>query len=136
MAWIAAPVIVVLFTLIATSLRGGFNDTGAAFQTADQVAMIALGILAALGSLIFTRPWVEADARGVRVRNLLGFYDLPWEIVRAVRFNRGAPWVTLELADDDVVAVLAVQAADKEHALRAVRGLRALHAAAHEAGRD
>jgi hypothetical protein len=70
------------------------------------------------------------------VRNLLGFYDLPWEVVRAVKFNRGAPWVTLELEDDDVVAVLAVQAADKEYALRAVRGLRALHEAAqHRGGR-
>jgi hypothetical protein len=128
--WIAAPLILVLFIFIATSLHGTFSDNGAVFRTVDQVAMIVLGVLAALGSLIFARPWVEADARGIRVRNLLGYYDLPWDLVRSVRFNRGAPWVTLELADDDIVAVLAVQAADKEHALRAVRGLRALHAAA------
>jgi len=126
-----APVIVVLFALIATSLHGDFNGRGAVFQTADQVAMIGLGLLAAAGSLIFARPWVEADARGVRVQNLLGRYDLPWEVVRAVKFNRGASWVLLDLEDDDVVAVLAVQAADKEYALQAVRGLRALHAAAH-----
>jgi hypothetical protein len=129
MVWIAAPVIVVVFTLVATSLHGTFSDNGAVFQTADQVAMIVLGVLAALGCLIFARPWVEADAKSVRVRNLLGYYDLPWEVVRAVTFRRGAPWVILDLADDDVVAVLAVQAADKEHALRAVRGLRALHEA-------
>ena len=74
------------------------------------------------------------DADGVRVRNLLGFYDLPWEAVRAVSFGRGAPWAFLELTDDNRVALLAVQAADKDYAVRVVRGLRALHAAAH-AGR-
>jgi hypothetical protein len=131
LVWVAAPVIVVVFTLIALGLHGDINETGAVFQRADQVAMILLGVLAAAATLIFTRPSVEADARGIRVRNLLGSYDLPWEVVRSIRFNRGASWVTLDLEDDDVVAVLAVQAADKEYAVRAVRGLRALHAAAH-----
>jgi uncharacterized protein YhhL (DUF1145 family) len=130
LVWITAPVIVVLFALIALSLQGTFNDEGAAFQPIDRVAMFLLGVLAALGTLIFTRPSVEADASGVRVRNLLGYYDLPWDAIRAITFHRGAPWAFLELTDDDRVAVLAVQAADKEHAVRAVRGLRALHAAA------
>jgi hypothetical protein len=131
--WITAPVILVLFTLIGLSLKGPYNDTGASFQPIDRVAMILLGVLAALGVLIFARPWVEADERGVRVRNLLGFHDLPWDAVRAITFHRGAPWAFLELADEDRIAVLAVQAADKEHALRAIRGLRALHAAASAA---
>ena len=48
---------------------------------------------------------------------MIGGYDLPWEVVRGIRFERGNPWVTLELEDDDVVAVMAVQAADKEHAV-------------------
>jgi hypothetical protein len=128
MVWIAAPVIVVLFTLIAFSLRGSFNETGAAFQTPDQVAMIVLGILVAAGSLLLARPSLSADDSGVRVRNLFGTVELPWAVVRGVRFNRGAPWVTLDLHDDDLVSVLAIQAADKEHAVRAVRALRDLHA--------
>jgi len=130
MVWIAAPVIVVLFTLIAFSLHGSFNETGAAFQTPDQVAMILLGLLVAAGSLMLARPSIEADEAGVRVRNLFGTVELPWAVVRGVRFNRGAPWVTLDLHDDDVVSVLAIQAADKEHAVRAVRALRDLHARA------
>jgi hypothetical protein len=129
-AWIAAPVIVVVFTLIATSLRGTVGESGAAFQAGDSAAMIGLGVLAALGALIFTRPKVEADRAGIRVRNLISSYELPWEVVRAVRFGRGAPWVTLDLEDDDVVAVLAVQAVDRQYALDAVRGLRALHSVA------
>ena len=130
MVWIAAPVIVVLFTLIAFSLHGSFNETGAAFQTPDQVAMILLGLLVAAGSLLLARPSIEADEAGVRVRNLFGTVELPWAVVRGVRFNRGAPWVTLDLHDDDVVSVLAIQAADKERAVHAVRALRDLHSRA------
>ena len=92
--------------------------------------MIGLGVLVALGILLFTRPRVDADAHGIRVRNLIGGYELPWSVVRAVRFDRGSPWAALELDDDDLVSVMALQATDKEYAVEGVRALRALHAAA------
>jgi hypothetical protein len=130
LAFVTAPLIVVVFTAVATTLHGRINDEGGTFQSGDQVAMILLGVLAALGVLIFTRPLVEADAQGIRVQNLLGSYQLSWQVVRAVRFNRGSSWLTLDLEDDDVVSVLAVQAADKQYAVEVVRQLRALHAAA------
>ena len=88
--------------------------------------------------LLFTRPKVEADTQHIKVQNVFGGIDLPWEVVRAIVFERGNPWVSLELEDDDVVAVMAVQAADKEHAVAGVRALRALHAAnraSHEQSR-
>jgi len=50
----------------------------------------------------------------------------------AVRFDRGSPWVALDLYDDDVISVMAVQAADKEYALDTVRTLRRLLAASRE----
>ena len=128
MVYIAAPVIVAVFVGISFSLRGTFNETGAVFETPDHVAMILLGVLLAAGSLILARPSLEADASGVRVRNLFGTTELPWALVREVSFRRGAPWVTLDLQDDDLISVLAIQAADKEHAVRAVRALRAMHA--------
>jgi Bacterial PH domain len=127
--WILAAAIVVVCSLVATGLHGSTGEGPGYFQRGDQIAMIGLGVLAALGVLLFTRPRVEADAHGVRVRNVIGSYDLPWEVVRKVTFNRGAPWLSLDLHDDDVVAVMAVQAADKEYAIRAARELRALHAA-------
>lgn len=123
---------VVLFTVIGTGLRGSTGDGNAVFRAGDQLAMIGLGVLGALGILLFTRPRVEADARGVRVRNVIGGYDLPWEVVRAVRFERGSAWAHLELHDDDVVPVMALQVADKEHAVAGVRALRA-RLAAHQA---
>jgi hypothetical protein len=111
---------------VATSLRGPIGEGAATFQAGDQWAMIGLGVLLALGVLSLTRPRVIADTRHIRIRNVVGGYDLPWEVVRAVRFERGAPWVTLELQDDDIVAVMAVQAADKDRAVAAVQALRAL----------
>ncbi len=129
MCWSLAAAMVVLFTLIGLGLSGPTGEGAATFQRGDQLAMIGLGLLGALGLLLFTRPTVEADARGIRVRNVLGSYDLPWQVVRAVRFDHGAAWASLELYDDELVSVLALQAVDKELAVAGVRALRALHAA-------
>jgi hypothetical protein len=96
------------------------------FQRGDQLAMIGLGVLTAAGILMFARPRVVADEHTVRIRNVVGGYDLPWEVVRAVRFDRGSAWASLELSDDELVGVMAVQAGDKEYAVEAVRVLRAL----------
>lgn len=127
---VAAAAVLAVFTAVGTALRGSTGEGPGVFRPGDQLAMIGLGVLAALAILAFTRPRVEADERGIRIRNLVAAYDLPWEVVRAVRFDRGSPWASLELRDDDVVQVMAVQVIDKEYALEAVRGLRRLHAAA------
>ncbi|MFD0784670.1 PH domain-containing protein [Micromonospora azadirachtae] len=127
--WASAAVLVVVFSLVATSLHGSTGDGYGTFQRGDQLAMVGLGIFGALGILLFTRPRVEADARGVRVRNLVGSYELPWEVVRGIRFDRGAPWASLELYDDDLMPMVALQAADKELAVEGVRALRRLHQA-------
>jgi Bacterial PH domain len=129
-AWVLAVLVVAVFAAIATTLRGVTGSGHSYFQPGDQVAMIVLGLLAAAGVLMFTRPRVEADVRGIRIRNVIGGYDLPWNVVRSIEFRRGSPWASLELRDDDVVAIMAVQAADKGYAVAAVRGLRALLAAA------
>jgi hypothetical protein len=133
-ARVMAGAVVVIFTAVGVALHGRTDSGTGVFGTGDQVAMIALGVLGALGILVFTRPRVEADARGIRVRNLIGGYDLPWEVVRSVQFGRGAPWATLELEDDDLVSMMAVQAADKEYAVATVRALRALLATHQRTG--
>jgi len=129
-AGIAALGIVVVFTVLSFGLKGSTGDGYGQFQTGDQAAMIGLGVLAALGVLVFTRPRVRADAAGIRIRNVIGGYDLPWAVVRAVRFDRHSPWASLDLHDDETVPVHALQATDKEYAVGGVRALRALHAAA------
>jgi hypothetical protein len=125
-AWVLAVVVVVLFTAVATLLHGATDSGKGVFQTSDQFAMIGLGLLGALAILSFTRPRVRADERGIKVRNVIGAYDLPWEVVRSIQFRKGSPWAHLELQDDDMVALMAVQAADKGQAIETVRALRAI----------
>lgn len=135
-AWVAAAAIVVLFSFVATALRGPTGEGTAVFQPGDQAAMVGLGLLAAAGVLLFARPRVEADTQVIKIKNIIGGYQLPWQIVRAVRFDRGAAWVSLELEDDDLVPVMAIQRVDGEHAVTAVRALRALHAASRDSQPD
>jgi DNA-binding transcriptional LysR family regulator len=131
-AFILAPLVVIIFAVISTSLHGKTGDGPGYFQKGDSVAMIGLGVLTGLGILMLARPRIDADLEGVRVRNIFGSYELPWAVVRAVTYGRGAPWVTLSLHDDDVMAVMAIQAADKAYAVKSTRHLRALFAA-HQA---
>ncbi|WP_290865959.1 PH domain-containing protein [Hamadaea sp.] len=128
-AWIAAAAILAVFAAVATALTGSTGEGNAVFRPGDQAAMIGLGVCAALGALAFARPRVWGTEQGIRVRNVFGTYDLPWNVVRSVRFEHGHPWAQLELQDDDTLSVLAIQAVDKEHAVAAIRGLRSLHAA-------
>jgi Bacterial PH domain len=131
-AYISATLVVVIFTSVAFTLRGRTDSGRSVFHIEDQIAMIVLGLLAAAAVLMFTRPRIIADADGVRVRNLLGWKYFSWSVITAVRFDRGSPWVALDLQDDDVISVMAVQAADKEYALDTVRALRRLLAASRE----
>ena len=132
---LAAAAIVLVMSVVAVLLKS--STTGVvAFRTADQVAMVVLGLAMAGGVLLLGRPRVDADLDGIRVRNVLGRYELPWTLVRAVRFDRHSPWASLLLANGDELSLLAVQAADKGRAVDTVEGLRALLAAAVPAGDD
>lgn len=129
-AWISAVIVVIVFTAIAFTLHGKTESGKSVFHAEDQVAMIILGLLAAAGILMFTRPRIVADADGVRLRNLLGWKHLPWQVIAAVRFDRGHSWASLELRDDDTIAIMAIQAADNKYALDTVRTLRTMLATA------
>ena len=121
----AAVALVTVMTVVALLLKS--STTGVvAFHTADQVAMVGLGLALAAGVVLVGRSRVDADATGIRVRNVVISHELPWAAVRAVRFDEHSPWATLQLTNDDELAVSAVQAADGERALIAVRGLRLL----------
>ena len=128
--WVLAPLIVIFFVVLSTLLTGDFGGGSmGVFRSGDQIAMIILGFLAAGAVLIFTRPKVVADEHHIHVQNVFGRHDLPWEVVRGITFERGNSWVSLDLEDDETLAVMAVQATDKEHAVEGVRALRALLAA-------
>ena len=130
---LAAAGLVLVMVVVAVLLKE--STTGVvSFHTADQVAMVGLGLAMGAGVLLVGRSRVDADVEGLRVRNVVMNHELPWSAVRAVRFDRHSPWATLLLTNDDELAVSAVQAADGERALVAVEGLRALladHQASH-----
>ncbi|GAA0793607.1 PH domain-containing protein [Spirilliplanes yamanashiensis] len=93
-------------------------------------------LLAAVVAVAPFRIAADADADGIHVRNLVREFTVPWSMVRAVRYHRGAPWASLQLTTEEVVTVLAVQIADGQRAVEAIRGLRALHAAAQQRSGD
>jgi len=122
---------VVFAYLLYAALTLQSSSTGVVrFHAVDQVAIGGLGLVLGVLISLFGRSRVDADASGVRVRNIIGDRVLPWSTVRSVRFDRKSPWASLLLRNDDEVALFAVQAVDKERAVRAVEGLRALLAAA------
>lgn len=123
--WGVAALVMVVFSVVAVALGGG-PPGDAQFQLPDQIAMVVLGGLVAGAVLGFTRARVRADLAGVRIRNVLGEKLIPWQVVRSVRMDDGASWASLELQDDDTVALLAVQSNDGDRAVDAVVALRAL----------
>lgn len=69
------------------------------FQTADQVAMGALGLVLAGAVLLFARPRLRVGSAGLSVRNLLGDRIVGWSEVIGVSFpavagGRGSTWPT------------------------------------------
>jgi hypothetical protein len=126
---VVAAVVVGLMLVVALTLQS--SSTGVvAFGPVDQVAIAGLGLVMGAGILFLGRSRVDADATGIRWRNVVLQHELPWTAVRAVAFDRKSAWASLELRNGDEVALFAVQAVDKERAVQAVEGLRALLAAA------
>jgi hypothetical protein len=128
----AALGLVVVFGVVAALLPSRQGEGDAAFGVGDQIAFFCIGLLLAWAALQFTRVRVDADESGVRIRNYVGEKALPWQVVAAVRMDDGAPWASLDLHDDDTVALLAVQANDGARAVEAVLELRRLLAASRD----
>ncbi|MCW2679222.1 MAG: hypothetical protein JWM62_623 [Frankiales bacterium] len=130
--WGVVALVMVVFTAVAVALGGG--PAGAAqFRLPDQIAMVLLGALLSCGVLSLTRARVVADAEGVRVRNVVGERLFPWQVIRAVRLDDGASWASLDLQDDDTVALLGIQSNDGERSVEAVLALRRLLAESRKA---
>ena len=129
----AALGLVVVFGVVAVLLPSRQGEGDAAFGVGDQIAFFCIGLLLAWAALQFTRARVVADESGIRIRNYVGEKALPWQVVAAVRMDDGAPWASLDLHDDDTVALLAVQANDGARAVEAVLALRRLLAASRDA---
>lgn len=128
----AGVVLLVVFGAVAWALPKG-EAAGEQFGLADQIAFFGIGVLLATLVLRFTRVRVTADEAGALVRNYIGEKYIPWQVVAGVRMDDGSPWASLDLHDDDTIALLGVQANDGALAVDGVVALRQLLARSRQA---
>ncbi len=110
---VMGTVAVVLTGVVALGM-GALGSWG----VADQLMLLGLGL--AIAGFLWRYASIRAVPReeGLTVRNLLLTRTVAWDEILAVRFPEGDPWVTLELDDTDVLAVMAVQRVDGERGRR------------------
>jgi Bacterial PH domain len=121
-----AAAFVIAAAHIAVGLLLKIKSSGVIFQTADQVAIGALGLVIAAFVLLFARPRLRMGAAGLSVRNLLGDRLVPWSDVVSVSFPAGARWARIDLPDDEYIPLMAIQAVDKDRAVEAMDTVRTL----------
>lgn len=85
------------------------------------LAFTLLTMLAVLHGI--GRSYVRVDDAGIEVLNGYRRRRIPWGVMRGISMNRGAPWPTLVLHDDERVMLFAIQGSDGDAASDAVQDL-------------
>ena len=101
----------------------------------DRVGFVLFGIALAWFCWREASVRLVADERGATVRNLIVTTRLEWADVVAVRFGE-RPWVQLDLANGDTLAVMGIQRADGPGAQEQARQLATLVAERTRTERD
>ncbi|MBD7916879.1 PH domain-containing protein [Cellulomonas sp. Sa3CUA2] len=104
--------------------------------TLDQAGFVLFSLLIAWFCWRQASVSAVPDDTGLRVRNLLITTHVPWAQIVSVRFGQGRPWVQLDLADGDTLAVMGVQRADGQRADQEARRLATLVARRTATSRD
>ena len=106
---VMATAAIALTTVVAVAM----GSVGA-WGGADQMMLVGFGV--AIAAFLWRYASIRAVPRddGLRVRNHMLTRTVPWDDILAVRFPDGDPWVSLELADTDILAVMAIQRVDGE----------------------
>ena len=115
---IAAGTVLLLILLPRTGLSG--------YGLLDRLGFAVLGL--AIVWFCWRQATVRAivTADGLRVRNLMLSRTVEWAEIVSVRFGQGRPWVQLDLADGDTLAVMGIQRADGDFADAEARRLATL----------
>lgn len=128
----AAVVVVVVFGVVAFFLPGP-RDAGN-WTPFDRIMLVLLAAAIAWFLLRYASIKAVPTREKLVVRNLLTTRTVEWSEVVAVQFAGADPWVTLDLADTDSLAVMAIQKADGPRARAEAARLAALVQALGEAG--
>ena len=102
------------------------RDAVSLLQKATVIGFVLLGLVLLNG---LARSRVVATETGLTLVNGYRKRIYVWTDVVALRMPVGAPWPSLDLADDTTVSVMGVHASDGARAKRAVLELKALVAA-------
>lgn len=125
-ASVFALVLVVAFGVFAALLRESY--TGVHFRVWDQISVALIGVLLAIGVMLFTRPRMRVGPSGVAIRNIFSDRLIEWDLVERITFPAGASWARIDLPDDEYVPVLAVPINDRGRSVDAVKAFRRLQA--------
>ncbi|MCH5643509.1 MULTISPECIES: PH domain-containing protein [unclassified Gordonia (in: high G+C Gram-positive bacteria)] len=122
-----AAAVVVLAIHITFGILLTISDTGPRnIGTADQAAIILIGILICGAILLLTRPRLRVGRAGIGVRNLVGERLFGWDDVVGLTYPERGFGAQLELPADEHIPVLAVQAGDGDRAVEAMNRYREL----------
>ena len=125
--YVSAAIVVVAFGITALVMRHA--NAGAHFGVKDQIGTAVIGVI--LGGLLLmpTRPRMRADRDSVRLRAFLGGWrTVPWDVIVAIEFPAKVRFARLVLPGEETLAIYAIARMDNQHAVAAMRALRALFA--------
>ena len=116
----------VLVLLLTAVLVAALPSIAPEYGPGDQAGIALLGV--AVTWFCWRQASVSArpDESGLTVRNLVLSRRLAWAEIVSVRFGAGRPWVQLDLADGDTLAVMGIQRADGARADAEARRLATL----------
>lgn len=128
----AAVLIFVVF--VGTPFIAPGPGANGSWRPFDRVSLFALALAIAWLLWRFASIRAVPTRTSLTVRNLLTTRTLEWSEVVGVQFAGADPWVTLDLADTELLAVMAIQKADGPRARREAARLAALVAGLGEGG--
>jgi len=132
-AFTIAGIVMVVLIVVAILLPSG---GGRPFGLPDRIGIVAVGAVVAGFLVRQGLVRLDADERGLYVVNLFRKRRLEWPEVVAVSLRTGDPWLLLDLADGETLAVMGIQSSDGPTALAAAREVAALVADRSRADRD
>ncbi len=118
-AYATAGAIIVLMIVLAVVLAP-------AFQLADRLLMIALGLFLAWILHMLGRCRVEARDDGLTIVNAFRTRRLTWPEVVDATMNPGDPWPTLDLTDGTTVSAMGINGSERTRATTQFAELHAL----------
>ena len=122
-----------VFVVIAFVMKR--DNAGAWFDDADQWFTAVIGLILGGFLHLLGRPRRRADGEAVRLRGYIGTWrTIPWDMIVAVEFKKSARFARVRLPGDEILVIYAIQRADREDAVAAMRALRAQFAHAHPQG--